>query len=597
MADAWRTMTMTSDPFATRTNKATMKSPTGIPGLDEITSGGLPRGSLSVVTGDAGLGKTILSLQFLHNGSQIDAEPGLFVTFEESGEEILRTAGEFGWSFGLVSAQSDQVPRLGIVAANPTFDMVQAGDFDLNGLLAILSAVTRRGGTKRIVFDGLDAILDLLDEPGARRREILRLQAWVRESGLTAIITSKDARETPDFSHGYDFLRYVASCHIALTRTMSGRVVSRCLEVKKMRHSFHALGGHPIVITGQGISVGDIGSPVLEAEAPTEHVSSGVPRLDLMLGGGYYRTSSILISGAPGTAKTTLCGSFLAAACERGERALMVSFDEPTAQLNRNLRSVGLDLDAYSDAGLLRLVSYRIGRVGPEEHMRRLMLLLEEHRPRIVAIDPISSLTGVVSSDVAGHFAERLVDFLKGQGVTTLLTSLLEGPAVTEENTRAQISSIADTWIHLSFNVRRGERNRALTIIKSRGNAHSNQVRELVLSSDGITLADVYTAGGEVLMGTARLEKEREEELREAGRDAQFRAEELALAQAEAALRARMIEMETELGIIAERRRLASLSEATRLETRGETQMEVLRMRHADLNEHDGAAALDTNPR
>jgi circadian clock protein KaiC len=302
----------------------------------------------------------------------------------------------------------------------------------------------------------------------------------------------------------------------------------------------------------------------LAYEAPNEHVSSGIPRLDAMLGGGYYRASGILISGAPGTAKSTLSGAFIDATCSRGERGLLISFDEAFAQIERNLASVNIHLGRHAESGLLATAGFRTGRLSAEEHFYQIMELVEAHRPAAIVIDPISALDKVVGHELAGDLAERLIDEAKVRGITILMTSLLESANGMAEKTRVQISSIADTWIHLSFSVQNGERNRALTIIKSRGNAHSNQVRELVLSDQGLVLADVYAQGGAVLMGTARLEKEQADLAEEEQRRRGAELDQQEVEQAEARLAAKQQEIEGERHALERRRRMIVGTEAAR---------------------------------
>jgi circadian clock protein KaiC len=560
------------------------KTQTGIPGLDEITNGGLPKGRITLVTGDTGAGKTILALQTLVAGAQHFAEPGILVSFEEHADEIGANAASFGWSVVPWSRSGPSAPATGavpVIDANLSPDTVQAGEFDLTGLLAALSTAVQRTGAKRVVFDGIDVLLDLLDDARLRRREIVRIADWTRTSGVTTIITAKQADDgsSPD---GYGFLKYLVSCVIALHKNPRSGSIERTARVLKMRGSAHSSSEHPLIIRDTGMIIGDVGANRLAYEAPNEHVSSGVERLDAMLGGGYYRASSMLISGSPGTAKSTLAGAFIDAACRRGERGLLISFDEAFAQIERNLASVNIHLGRHVDSGLLATAGFRTGRLSAEEHFYQIMEMVEAHRPTAMVIDPISALDKVVGQELAGDLAERLIDEAKVRGITILMTSLLESANGTEERTRVQISSIADTWIQLSFTVQSGERNRALTIIKSRGNAHSNQVRELVLSDQGLALADVYAQGGAVLMGTARLEKEQADRA-----DEEQRRREAALAQqeieeAEARLKAKQDELEAELKAL-ERRRLAMTgAEAARQEARDAAHQQLMTRRHAD---------------
>ena len=433
-----------------------------------------------------------------------------------------------------------------------------------------------------MVFDGLDVLLDLLDDPRQRRREIARLGEWTRSNAVTVIVTSKQLNEFPTAENErYGFLRYFVSCVIALKRASRTSSVDRVVEILKVRGSNHSSSEHPLIIRETGMIIGDVGSTRLSYHATNEHVSSGIDRLDAMLGGGYYRASGILISGAPGTAKSTLTGAFVDAACARGERSLLISFDEAFSQIERNLASVNIHLNRHVQSGLLASAGFRTGRLNAEEHFHQLMELVEAHQPKILVIDPISALDKVVGQDLAGDLAERLIDEAKVRGITILITSLLGGGSVISESTRVQISSIADTWIQLSFSLLNGERNRALTIIKSRGNAHSNQVRELVLSHQGLDLADVYGRGGEVLMGTARMEQEFSdlaEENRWRRESDQARSE---MEQAESRLGAKIKELQSELGALKRRRSDVLANDGERQQARAFRQQSVMEHRSA----------------
>ncbi|HEX2556109.1 MAG TPA: circadian clock protein KaiC [Microvirga sp.] len=568
------------------------KMHTGIPGLDAITHGGLPMGRLTLVTGDTGSGKTILGLQTLVQGVGRFDEPGVFVSFEEPPEEVAAHARGFGWRVVPWSGQQ-AAPGAGgaipAIDACPSPDTMYAGQFDLSGLLAALTAAVERTSAKRVVLDGLDVLLDLLDDPRQRRREILRIADWSRTSRTTTVITAKEA-EAGGAQEGYEFLKYMVSSAIVLKLRPQEGGSERTVRVLKMRGSRHSSAEHPLIIRDSGIVIGDVGSNRRAYEAPAEHVSSGVGRLDTMLGGGYHRGSSILISGAPGTSKTTLGGAFIDAACSRGERGLLISFDEAFAQIERNLASVNIHLQRHVDSGLLATAGLRTGRLSAEEHFHQIIEMVEAHRPDALVIDPISALDKVVGQELAGDLAERLIDEAKGRSITILMTSLLESANGHQESTKAQISSIADTWIQLSFAIQNGERNRALTIIKSRGNDHSNQVRELVLSDQGITLVDVYAQGGALLMGTARLEREQTDRMEEEAHRREAELAEQEVRETEARLRARQQEIEAELKTLERRRQSLQGAEAARQSRRDEVRQRLLELRHADIvpSDRDG---------
>lgn len=514
------------------------KAPTRITGLDEITGGGLPQGRTTLLDGGPGCGKTVLALQTLVNGARHYREPGIFVAFEENSRRIIANAATFGWDLPALQQEG-----LFFLDAQPSPAMIQSGDFDLGGLLAALDAKVKEMGAHRIAFDALDVVLTLLDDAAAARREVHRLHDWLLERELTALITHK-----ADSESALGFMQFMVDCAIALTHDMVQGVSQRSLRVIKCRGSGFEENAAPLVIGSEGMDIAyAAGHDRAQAPVTSERVSSGVERLDTLLGGGYYRGASILITGAPGTAKTTLCGTFAQAACRRGEATLLVSFDSRGDELIRNLASVGIDLRGFVDAGLLRLSAARAISGSAEIHLMRVKHLAREHGARCVVIDPVSALSKSGNADVAHSVVERLIDWAKNKGITLLCTSLLDQISPQLESTPLQISTIADTWIHLNYQVHAGERNRSLSIVKSRGTGHSNQVRELILNNHGVTLTDVYTAGGEVLMGTLRYEQERAQRLARQSADADNRRRRQQLAAETAQLEARLQALRQEL--------------------------------------------------
>lgn len=488
-----------------------LRAATGIAGLDAITRGGIPRGRSTLVGGGAGSGKSILALQFLVNGVQRYGEPGIFVAFEEDSRQIVANADTFGWDLPKLEQNG-----LFFLDAQPNPDLILAGSIDLEGLLAALGAKVRAMGAKRVVFDAIDIVLALLSNPQAVRQQIHRLHAWLVQQGLTAVITGKAA---PGYTAGVgvelvDFLQFMVDCSIFLSHDIVDGISQRSMRVAKLRGSAFDENATPFVIGAAGLEVAaalDLG--IERARVTSERVSSGIERLDTMLGGGYFRGASVLLTGSPGTAKTTLAGSFAEAACRRGERTLLVSFDSAGDELVRNLSSVGIDLAGCVASGLLRIESVIAGNNNAEIHLMRIKELADRHGARCLVIDPLSALAKSGNRGVANDVAERLIGWTKEKGITSVCSSLLDHVFPSVEGTPIQISTIADTWIHLNYLVQAGERNRALSIIKSRGTAHSHQVRELVLTGEGVTLADVYTSEGAVLMGTLRWAKERTERL------------------------------------------------------------------------------------
>ena len=522
------------------------KVPTGISGFDAITGGGLPQGRTSLVVGGPGSGKTVFALQFLVHGVQHCKEPGIFVAFEETSQRILDNASSFGWNITV-----PQRKKLFFLDAQPQPDLIQSGDFDFCGMLAALEARIQAAGAKRIVFDALDIVLALLPDAHAQRREVYRLHQWLLAHQLTGIVTLKaDTDQTNAISQQpFGFMQFMVDCAVILNHSVVQGVSQRNLRVQKFRGSSFDENESPFLIGNSGFEVaGARALDSVETQVTTERISSGVDRLDTMLGGGYYRGASVLVTGFSGTAKTTLSGAFVQAACQRGERTLFVSFDSDGGEVIRNLASVGIRLATFVKSGVLRMASARTISGSAETYLVRIKALAHEHRARCVVIDPVSTWSKS-GTDLNTHsVAERLIDWAKADGTTLLCTRLLdEMSSPAEGSSPLQLSAQVDTWIHLSYLVQAGERDRGLSIIKSRGTAHSNQVRELILSDSGVTLADIYTAGGEVLMGTLRWEKERAERVASEAVDVARKLKRVRLDTEEAELEVRVKSLQTEL--------------------------------------------------
>jgi circadian clock protein KaiC len=480
------------------------RMPTGITGFDGLLGGGLPRDRTTLITGGPGCGKTIFALQALVNGARQLSEPGIFVAFEESAQHIIANSASFGWDLAGLARKN-----LFFLDARLPHTVVHGGEFDLLGLLASVDAKRKEIGAKRIVLDGIDILLSFLNDPIAERREMYRLSAWLSDHKLTGLITCK-SDESGELLAKNGYMQFLADCVVVLQHELVGSMPMRLLRVTKCRGFAHATGEVPFALTSGGVKVVSYG-PAEGQHVSSQRVSTGIERLDRMLSGGYFRGTSVLISGSSGTAKSTLAGEFIEAAAKRGEQSLYVTFDESAGQVVRNMASVGIRLAPHVKSGVLQILSQRKIERSPVEHVARIVEVIEERRVRCLVVDPVSALAASGAVPIAEELVVRLLDLARSRGVTVLYTTLLGGGDGLLEETATGVPTVADTWIHLSYVVRGGERNRALTIVKSRGVGHSNQVRELVLADRGVTLADVYSAGGEVLMGTMRWQKESED--------------------------------------------------------------------------------------
>lgn len=477
---------------------AVPKAPTGIQGLDEITGGGLPRGRPTLICGGPGCGKTILSMEFLMNGARRFGEPGVFLSFEETVEDLTLNFASLGFDPRPLSARKKL--SLDYVRVEP-HEIQETGAYDLDGLFIRLEHAIDSIGAKRVVLDTIEALFSGLSQTRLVRAELRRLFTWLRTKGVTAIVTGErgEGRMT---RHGLE--EYITDCVILLDHRVIEQNATRRLRVVKYRGSPHGTNEQPFFIDDSGISVLPIASLGLQHPVSPGRLSTGVPDLDDMLGGkGYLRSSSILVSGSPGTGKTSLAGYFADAACRRGESALYFAFEESAAQIVRNLRSIGLDLEPSLRKGLLQVHAARPTTSGLEGHLSAMHRLIDEKRPRIVAVDPISNLISVGTSVEVKAMLARLIDFVKVRQMTALFTSLTidEGHP---EGTDIGISSFMDTWLVLRNVEVNGERIRTLNVLKSRGMPHSNQTREFVLTSQGLKLLGVVRHLGRVLVGSER---------------------------------------------------------------------------------------------
>lgn len=477
---------------------------TGISGLDTVLDGGLPEGRVSVFMGPSGAGKTVFAMHSLMHLIESGGAPGMLVSFEQPPESVLADMAGFTQDAYALS----ETEKLIVMDARPSPELVLVGKFDISGLLAIISDAAARYGVKYLVLDGIDAVLSLLTNTADQRGELIRLQGAIRELHLTAITTVKDANRSGSLFE--DTVVYMSDCVVAFQRESSDGTSRRSLQVVKYRGSRHIENWVPFLISERGPSVEVMDLRPEIVEAALERLSSGVDRLDDMLGGGLLRASSTLLSGAPGTAKTTLAALFIETQCKRGERCLCICFDEAPGEIVRNVASVGVDLRFHMQSGLLEVDGLAAGSAGPDTIAQAILSHLQTFKPRHLMIDPVSTFDDAAASQNA---IRRVIQHCKRNGITVMLTSLLERGGGELESSKSHVSTLCDNWIHLSYVVSAGERNRALTIIKSRGTRHSNQVAELVMTETGITVADVYVEAGAVLMGSLRWQKERSNRL------------------------------------------------------------------------------------
>ena len=476
---------------------------TGIAGLDQILHGGLPAGRSTLIVGTPGSGKTVLALQFIVNGALIAREPGLLFTFEEAPARLRAATHDLG-------LPTDSADLVHIYDGRPVLDAIGGGAFDLGGLVAVVGTELRRHGIKRLAFDGLDALFGMSGSSEVSGREFRRLVELADGEGVTSLISLKPGRGDQEVPLSFNTLEYAADAVIRLGYRIEHGLQQRILRIVKIRQAGFATGEHPFIITGHGLDVSYAPAVKAEPNILSERISTGVLHLDHMMAGGLLRGSTTLISGLPGTAKSTLGASFLEAGLKVGERCLLIALDEPAAQLVANMQSVGIDLLSFSKSNQLATLSINAAAAIAEEHYLTIERVIEAESPTLLVIDPVSAFEKAGGRAIARLVIERLTWLVKSRGMTAIFTAVADSQSGELESTTAHVSAIADTWIHLSFAVKGGERNRTLTIVKSRGTAHSNQLREMLLSADGITLQEVYQIQGEFLLGTARLERELE---------------------------------------------------------------------------------------
>jgi circadian clock protein KaiC len=520
------------------------KSLTGIKGFDEITAGGLPTGRTALVCGSAGCGKTLFAMEFLVRGALQFGEPGVFIAFEETAEELRDNVRSLGFDLDrMVARRQLLVDHVRVERS----EIEETGEYNLDGLFIRLAHAIDSIKAKRVVLDTIESLFSGFSNAAILRAELRRLFGWLKERGVTAIITGErgDGQLT---RQGLE--EYVSDCVILLDQRVTDQLSTRRLRIVKYRGTSHGTNEYPFLIDEEGISILPITSLGLQHRVSNEVVSTGLPALDEMLGGkGLYRGTSALVSGTGGTGKTSFGAHFIAASCRRGERCLMFSYEESALQIIRNMRSVGIDLQPWFSKGLLKIQSSRPSAHGLEMHLVALHKIIEQFRPQTVVIDPITNLTSMGSIGETNAMLVRLLDFLKARGITALYISLTS-PGGPLETSDVNVSSLMDTWLLLRQVELNGERNRTLFVLKSRGMSHSNQVREFLLTDRGVELRDAYLGPEGVLTGSARMAQEARDRENELVRQEELARRESTLAGRQRTIEAQLEELKAELSSV-----------------------------------------------
>ena len=563
-------------------NRSLPKAPTGIQGLDEISGGGFPRGRPTLVCGSAGAGKTLLAMEFLVRGATEYNEPGVFMAFEETAPELTQNVRSLGFDLDELAKEKKLVIDFVRIERS---EIDETGDYDLEGLFIRLGAAIDAVGAKRVVLDTIENLFAGLQNQGILRAELRRLFRWLKDRGVTAVITAERG-EGALTRHGLE--EYVSDCVILLDHRVTDQVSTRRLRIVKYRGTAHGTNEYPFLIDEDGFSVLPVTSLGLQHQVSKERISSGVPRLDTMLGGeGFFRGTTILVSGTAGTGKTSLAASFVDAACRRGERCLYFSFEESQGQLIRNMRSIGLDLEQWTKKNLLLFHSSRATFYGLEMHLAMIHKIVQDFQPQVVVLDPIGSLIQAGNQRDAHTMMIRLIDFLKQRQITAFLTNLTSGGAALER-TDVEISSIVDSWLFMRDIELDGERNRALYVLKSRGMAHSNQLREFLLTPHGVDLLDVYVGPDGVLTGSSRLSQEAREKANTLARQQDAERKDRDRMRKREALEARIAALRKEFEVEEAEAEAASLQDASREEMIADNREAMSRSRQADLVRNGG---------
>jgi circadian clock protein KaiC len=559
------------------------KTPTGIAGLDEITGGGLPRGRPTLVCGAAGCGKTLFAIEFLVRGAIDYGEPGVFMSFEETAKELAENVRSLGFDLDDLEAKNQlAIDQVHVERS----EIEETGEYDLEGLFIRLGLAIDSVGAKRVVLDTIETLFGGLSNPAILRSELRRLFRWLKDRGVTTVITGErgDGQLT---RQGLE--EYVSDCVILLDHRVTEQLSTRRLRVVKYRGTHHGTNEYPFLIDEKGISVLPITSLGLRHDVSEERISSGVPKLDAMLGGaGFYRGSSVLVSGTAGTGKTSLAASFADETCRRGERCLYFAFEESRQQLIRNMRTIGIDLAPWIEKGLLNFHASRPTLHGLESHLVTIHKLVSDFGPKVVIVDPLSNFTAAGSTLEVRSMLLRLVDYLKAEQITAFFTSLTSG-GDSLERTEVEVSSIIDTWLLLRDIELAGERNRGIYVLKSRGMAHSNQIREFLLTSQGIDLLEVYSGPEGVLTGSMRIGQEARERAAALARRQELDRKQRELERKRKALEAQIEAMRAEFA--------AAEEETHLLVSQDQEREDVLTQDRTDMTRRRGGDTANSRPR
>lgn len=558
-------------------NKPLPKTPTGISGLDEITGGGLPKGRPTLICGGAGCGKTLMTIDFIVKGATLYDEPGVIMVFEESIDELATNVASLG--FDLEKLQKEHKIKVDHVRIERS-EIEETGEYDLEGLFIRLGYAIDSIGAKRVVLDTIENLFSGLSNIAILRSELRRLFHWLKEKGVTAIVTAErgEGRLT---RHGLE--EYVSDCVILLDHRIIDQVSTRRLQVIKYRGSAHGTNEYPFLIDEDGISILPITSLYLDKHVSSERIPSGIPSLDKMMGGkGFYKGSSVLVSGTAGTGKTSIAAYFANEVCNSGKRCLYFAFEESPRQIVRNMRSISLDLEKHIDKGLLQFHASRPTLYGLEMHLVAIYKLIKNFKPEVVILDPITNLVTIgVMSDVKSMLI-RLIDFLQTEQITVMFTALTLNASVSEQ-TDEGVSSLVDTWLLVRDIESNGERNRGLYVIKSRGIKHSNQVREFIITDDGLDLVDVYLGPDGILTGSAREAQQIKELTGAALHDYAIDAKDREITRRRKVLESKILSLQTEFESAEEELNKIYMQEELKKQVSEKTRQEMLSLRRGEI--------------